>query len=276
MADYGASDTSTTTLGANQFPISDVWVPNDALRAVGGGPTSTDAGGKVYAPVHLNLKYIADTAVTALTPADAVANPTNLQGVEAFLMGHNGTTWDRVRTYNNTLVTTSRIRHLISQGKAFRATTTMITTNAANAFVGFLMRANTLSVNIVVYRIAAIGNVNMSDGRIYYNTTGANTDVGLSVNLLTANTSNQQVGGAATAVTSLSGSPASTTQTTGMGGTGAVQVGIFGAGVQPLNEILSMESQIWLPSGADRNFSVYGKMATSANILGYMIEWVEI
>lgn len=34
----------------------------------------------------------------AFTPADATANPTGLQGSEAFNMAFNGTTWDRIRT----------------------------------------------------------------------------------------------------------------------------------------------------------------------------------
>jgi hypothetical protein len=56
MADYGASDTSTTTLGANQFPISEVYVPNTGLRAVEGGAVSTDSGGKTSAPVNVSVK----------------------------------------------------------------------------------------------------------------------------------------------------------------------------------------------------------------------------
>lgn len=56
MADYGASDTSTTTLGANQFPIADVYVPNVGLRATEGGPASTDGTGKPSAPVSMYVK----------------------------------------------------------------------------------------------------------------------------------------------------------------------------------------------------------------------------
>src|SRR6266566_9838290 len=62
MADYGTSDTSTTNLGANQFPISDVYVPNTGLRATEGGPASTDAGGKVSAPTSIYIKDGGDVA----------------------------------------------------------------------------------------------------------------------------------------------------------------------------------------------------------------------
>src|SRR6266566_4976660 len=62
MADYGTSDTSTTNLGVNQFPISDVYVPNTGLRATEGGPASTDAGGKVSAPTSIYIKDGGDVA----------------------------------------------------------------------------------------------------------------------------------------------------------------------------------------------------------------------
>lgn len=51
MTDYGATDTSTTSLGANQFPTSSVWIPNGALTTVMGGPSLTDGGSKKSAPV---------------------------------------------------------------------------------------------------------------------------------------------------------------------------------------------------------------------------------
>jgi len=52
MTDYGQTDTSTTTLGANQFPVSAVFVPGDTkLTAVQGGPKLTDGNGKTYSPM---------------------------------------------------------------------------------------------------------------------------------------------------------------------------------------------------------------------------------
>src|SRR6266567_7318810 len=56
MTDYGAQDVSTTTLGANQFPISEGWTPNAGFSATEAGPQSTDAGNKKSAPVSVYAK----------------------------------------------------------------------------------------------------------------------------------------------------------------------------------------------------------------------------
>src|SRR5260221_216144 len=58
MTDYGATDTSTTTLGTNQFPANAVFVPGDTkLTVVQGGPKGTDVNGKTYTPV---AEYVPD------------------------------------------------------------------------------------------------------------------------------------------------------------------------------------------------------------------------
>ena len=56
MADYGATDTSTTVLAGNQFPVSAAWVPGDALRAVEGASKTTDGGGKMSVAVAVARK----------------------------------------------------------------------------------------------------------------------------------------------------------------------------------------------------------------------------
>ncbi len=71
MADYGASDTSTTTLGANQFPISEAWVPNAALTPVEGVAQNTDAGGKKSTAVRMGM--LDGDQATLGAKADAVA-----------------------------------------------------------------------------------------------------------------------------------------------------------------------------------------------------------
>ncbi len=79
MADYGASDTSTTTLGANQTPISEVYPPSGSLTsaaggqltATEGGPASTDATSKRSAPASI---WIRDgNNITQGAQADAAA-----------------------------------------------------------------------------------------------------------------------------------------------------------------------------------------------------------
>ena len=74
MADYGVSDTSTTSLGANQFPISEVYVPNDALRALEGGPVSTDGAGKKTAPASMYAKDGNIVTIGTSTDANTVAS----------------------------------------------------------------------------------------------------------------------------------------------------------------------------------------------------------
>src|SRR5258707_8350922 len=69
MTDYGAQDTSTTTLGTNQFPISEGWTPNAGFSATEAGPQSTDGGGKKSAPVSVYTKDGSD--VTLGTSSDA-------------------------------------------------------------------------------------------------------------------------------------------------------------------------------------------------------------
>jgi hypothetical protein len=56
MTDYGTTDTSTTVLAANQFPVGAVFVPGDSkLTAAQGGPKGTDSNGKTYAPAAIYL-----------------------------------------------------------------------------------------------------------------------------------------------------------------------------------------------------------------------------
>ena len=76
MTDYGPSDTSTTTLGDNQFPISEAYVPNIGLRAVEGGPVTTDANGKQSAPMGVYAKDGGDVA-QGLTTDPAVTGDTS-------------------------------------------------------------------------------------------------------------------------------------------------------------------------------------------------------
>ena len=77
MTDFGATDTSTTTLAANQFPVSAVWVPNDRLRPVQGGTATTDSGGKTSAPVAVA------SAGRDAAGASSTSNPVQVGGLSA-------------------------------------------------------------------------------------------------------------------------------------------------------------------------------------------------
>src|SRR5258707_7659118 len=72
MTDYGAQDTSTTTLGTNQFPISEGWTPNAGFSATEAGPQSTDGGGKKSAPVSVYTKDGSDVTLGTSTDANTV------------------------------------------------------------------------------------------------------------------------------------------------------------------------------------------------------------
>ena len=91
--DYGASDTSTTSLGANQFPISEVYPPSGTqtsaaggqLTALEGGPASTDANSKRSAPASMYVKDGGDVAQGLTT--DAAVTGDNSGTLSAKLRG---------------------------------------------------------------------------------------------------------------------------------------------------------------------------------------------
>src|SRR5258707_335692 len=74
MTDYGAQDTSTTTLGTNQFPISEGWTPNAGFSATEAGPQTTDSGGKKSAPVSVYTKDGSDVTLGTSSDANTVAS----------------------------------------------------------------------------------------------------------------------------------------------------------------------------------------------------------
>src|SRR6266700_6214921 len=179
-----------------------------------------------------------------------------------------------IDTFGN-LRTSNVIMSLIMSGMAYRSTTTLLLTSGVNTFAGFQARANSLAVNVIIYSIVAFATTGCADGRIYYNSTGANTDAGLTANLLTANATNQIVGGGSPLLSALTGSPATVVETTGMGGTGAVQSGSFALVSNAPFQVLANSSQLILPKSTTRNASVYVKVPVTASSVSFMIEWVE-
>src|SRR3954466_5157023 len=95
--DYGSSDTSTTSLSTNQFPISEVYVANTGLKALGGGPKQTDGSNKDYAPALMYIQdgsdvaqgTTTDTAVTGDNPGTQAAKLRGLAKILADI-------WDSV------------------------------------------------------------------------------------------------------------------------------------------------------------------------------------
>lgn len=78
---YGTTPTSTTSLGANQFPASAVYTPNTAggnFTALQGGPVSSaDGNGNVSAPV---ATYVPDGNDVALGTSTDAANANSVVG----------------------------------------------------------------------------------------------------------------------------------------------------------------------------------------------------
>lgn len=107
MADYGAQDTSTTSLGANQFPISEAWTPNAGFSAVEGGPQTTDSGGKKSTPIS---EYVKDggnvaqgtTTDAAVTGDTAGTLSAKLRGLSKMLadMWDSTNHWLQVKVMN--------------------------------------------------------------------------------------------------------------------------------------------------------------------------------
>src|SRR5579859_7371106 len=87
MTDYGASDTSTTSLGANQFPISEVYVANTGLKALGGGPKQTDSSSKDYAPALVYVQDGSDLAQGTTTQTKATDGSATSWSVIQLLKG---------------------------------------------------------------------------------------------------------------------------------------------------------------------------------------------
>ena len=135
MTDYGATDTSTTSLGANQFPVSAVWVANDALRPVQGGPVSTDGGGKKSAPQAVYVPDGNDVTLGLTTQTKATDGSATswsaiqlLKGILDKLINGNvpvsGTFWQATQPVSGTVTETN--------SAAILTDTADIETNTAN------------------------------------------------------------------------------------------------------------------------------------------------
>src|SRR5947209_16117357 len=97
MTDYGTSDTSTTTLAPNQFPISEVYVPSGTLTpaaggtltALEGGPASTDSASpaKRSAPASVYIKDGNDLSAGAMADAASTDATQTTKSRMAYLKG---------------------------------------------------------------------------------------------------------------------------------------------------------------------------------------------
>jgi hypothetical protein len=86
-----AADVTSTANGADHQGL-DVQVQNSALATTQSGTWTVQPGNTANTTPWLVAGNV--------TPGDAASNPTNTAPFSGFLMGYNGTTWDRVRTAN--------------------------------------------------------------------------------------------------------------------------------------------------------------------------------
>lgn len=174
-------------------------------------------------------------------------------------------------TSANPLISEDQIRAYILAGQGFSATTGLITTGIAAAFVGIELLCNAAAKNILLYNVLITGNGNGADGRLYQGLTNT-LDTGLTTNLATAGIVNQSGAATASVVTSLMGSPAATVQLGGLVGNQRVQIGV------PqfyTNNLLQNESVVFIPKSTVGFCAAYMKVVTLGNSAGLTLEWVE-
>lgn len=197
MTDYGPTDTSTTSLTSNQFPVSAVWVPNDALRPVGGAAASTDSGGKKYTAALVSITngnpngqvtktnsspvVLPSNQVAEGTPADAFANPGNTLALLDLLHVFNGTTWDRMRSESalsalaGVQVSEQFLQNAILTAKVFSCSTGTLSAAANMAAEFFVPSTSTKNVLIWSVRFGYSNATQYADVR-YITALDANID----------------------------------------------------------------------------------------------------
>lgn len=134
MADYGASDTSTTVLASNQFPISEVYVPNTGLKALGGGTKRTDGNGKDYAPALMAVLDGDDATTGATTDAAVTGDVAGSQSAK--LRGLNKILADIWDSVNHRIKVDASGTTVPVSGTFWQATQPVSGTITANAGTG--------------------------------------------------------------------------------------------------------------------------------------------
>ncbi len=240
-------------MSAGEIPLDDNYKPVLALM--------NDATGQVV-PLHVGGTIVgADGKTYAQLGASLYAQATN-----------PGDTPVLVDPTFGGLSITDFIRYHILKGHGYRVTTGQIATGGANAWIGAQGVANNLSVNVLIYNILVSVNASTSDVRLYQNAGSISTDAGLTSNLLTS-ILNQKIVGAASALSTLNGSAAGTTQAN-PSNAGTLVGDMAVVGNSTLN-VLSNGSLLWLPKSTQNTFGIYAIEGTSGNKVSITIEWIE-
>ena len=175
--------------------------------------------------------------------------------------------------YPNTVDAPS-IQTLIDQallaGQGYSVTTGSVTTGATNAWLGLELLWTTPSKLIIIYNVVVSSANSGSPVQINQATT-TTLDAGLTTNLL-ASVLNNSGSGPASIVTSVQGSPAATTQASGLIGSARLSAV---ASTTSINPLLLSSAKIIAPK-TTLNIAVYSKFATSGNAASITIDWVEI
>ena len=163
------------------------------------------------------------------------------------------------------------IQYQIQLGHGFAVTTGQVATGASAAFVGLELLANAIAKNVLVYRCGVIGQGATTDIRLYQGF--ANTsDTNLTTNLAASVVNIGGVSGNVSALSSVIGSPAATTQTAGFVGS---QRGNFGAAANVFLELLQNGSFLFIPKSVAGFLAAYQKVPTNGNTAGITAEWIE-
>jgi hypothetical protein len=174
----------------------------------------------------------------------------------------------------NPEINISNIQALILAGKAFRATTGLVTTGAASTYIGLQAIVNNIAKSVIIYRLEILSGsaANSGDLRLYTNN-AATADSFLTASLLSSVRNQQPANMTNTSLLSaLNGSPSGTLQTGGFVGMQVAQAGVSPNGVF---DFLQGVSWIYFAPGDIGSVAAYIKVATSGNAAALSMEWVE-
>lgn len=161
------------------------------------------------------------------------------------------------------------VQYQIMQGHGFSATTGLVATGATNAFICMQAAVNNIAKHVLIFSIQIGVNAVMNDGRIYTNS-AATADSNLTSALTAYNL--QPKSANVTALTTLAGSPAATTQTTGFeGNQSASFMGVGGS----YQQLLQGGGYYYFASGDTASVEVAMKIPTSANSGSITMFWIE-
>ncbi len=261
--DYGASDTSTTTLGANQFPISEAWVPNAALTPVEGVAQNTDAGGKKSTAVRMGM--LDGDQATLGAKADAAA--TTDTGTFTF-MALFKRLLQKYQSTSSPMITEDQIRALIVAGQGFSITTGQLSTATnTNIYIALGFLANNIAKNVYIYQwdgmlVQTYGDMQM--------TVATSLDATLATILTPLNDNRASV---TTALATVKSTPAANTTPSATSGT--LRRAYGSAANMGVTELIKQGNGIYIPASSIFGVTAWVKAPAAGNTGMFNMSWVE-